>query len=143
MRTLRTPFWTSLGWITLLTGAGCNLRALTAESTADLLHAAAPQFDTLEDLDFAEAAAPANLVTMESVYRVVPRNQDVLIELTKGLTGYAFAFLENHMEQARVDDHPETEESFRLRAKGTYRRAKTFGFELLDVRAQVPGGPDG
>ena len=39
-------------------------------------------------------AAPGNLVTLESVYRVAPDNQDLLEELTKGYVGYAFALLE-------------------------------------------------
>ena len=46
------------------------------------------------DLEFAEHAAPGNLVTLESVYRVAPDNQDLLEELTKGYVGYAFALLE-------------------------------------------------
>jgi hypothetical protein len=62
----------------------CSLRRLTADSTADLLHAGSPQFNTLEDLDFAEASAPASLVTIESVWRAARDNEDLLVELVQG-----------------------------------------------------------
>ena len=50
-------------------------------------------------------AAPGNLVTLESVYRVAPDNQDLLEELTKGYVGYAFALLEDHLERAELADN--------------------------------------
>ena len=80
-----------------LCAPACSLRRLTADSTADLLHAGSPQFNTLEDVDFAEASAPANLVTIESVWRVAPDNEDVLVELVQGYAAYGYAFMEDRM----------------------------------------------
>ncbi len=121
---------------------GCNLRRLTADSTADLLHAGSPQFNTLEDLDFAEASAPASLITIESVWRVAQDNEDLLIELVQGYASYGYAFLEDHMERARAEDDEAREEYWCLRARAAYRRGKMFGFVFLDVRAHVDGGPE-
>ena len=120
----------------------CSLRRLTADSTADLLHAGSPQFNTLEDLDFAEASAPASLVTIESVWRVAPDNEDLLVELVQGYASYGFAFLEDHMERARAADDEAREEYWRRRARAAYRRGKAFGFAFLDAREHVAGGPE-
>lgn len=120
----------------------CSFRRLTADSTADLLHAGSPQFNTLEDLDFAEASAPASLVTIESVWRVARDNEDLLVELVQGYASYGFAFLEDHMERARAADDAEREEYWRFRARAAYRRGKMFGFVFLDTRQHVDGGPE-
>ncbi len=121
--------------------SSCSLRRLTADSTADLLHAGAPQFNTLEDLQFAEEGSPANLVTMESVWRVAPDNEDVLIELVQGYVGYGYAFMEDHMERAQAIDDPTAEEYYRARARAAYHRALRFGFALMDTRQSTPHGP--
>jgi hypothetical protein len=121
--------------------AACDFRQFTAESTADLLHAGSPQFNTLADLEVAEAAAPANLVTMEAVWRVAPRNQDVLIELAMGWGSYAYGFMEDGLERARDAGDDGREESFRARAQEAYRRAEQFGFVLMATRQPVAGGP--
>ncbi len=120
----------------------CSLRRMTADQTADLLHAGAPQFNTLEDLQFAEDGSPANLVTMESVWRVAPDNEDVLVELVQGYVGYGFAFMEDHMERALAVDDDAGGDYYRLRARAAYRRARLFGFYLLDARHATAGGAD-
>jgi hypothetical protein len=129
--------------LTLAAVAACDLRQFTAESTADLLHAGSPQFNTLADLEVAEAAAPANLVTMEAVWRIAPRNQDVLIELATGWGSYAYGFMEDGLERARDGGDDAREDSFRVRAQEAYRRAEQFGFILMDTRQPVAGGPQG
>ncbi len=123
--------------------AGCDLRTFTADSTADMLHAAAPQFNTLEDLEFAELAAPANLVTMEAVWRVSQHNQDVLIELAQGWTSLGFGFYEDHLERATRADHELEVEQWRGRAKAAYLRGRMFAFTLMNERHHADGGPAG
>ena len=137
----RAARWWMLG--AALLASGCSFRKLTADSTADLLHASAPQFNTLEDLDFSEESAPANLVTMESVWRVSQENEDVLIELVQGYAAYGYAFLEDRMERARAADDDAGEQRYRARAQAAYRRAKRFGMLLLTARESVDGGADG
>lgn len=126
----------------LALACGCSFRRLTADSTADLLHASSPQFNTLEDLEFAEAAAPANLVTMEAVWRVAPDNEDVLVELVQGYGAYGYAFLEDSMERARAADNEADEARWRARAQAAYRRGRQFGLTLLGVRVSTEGGAE-
>ncbi len=128
--------------LAVLAGA-CSFRRLTADSTADLLHASAPQFNTLEDLEFAEESVPASLVTMESVWRVAQDNEDVLVELVQGYAAYGYAFLEDRLERARSADDEAGERRYRARAQAAYRRAKLFGMRLLAARESVDGGPEG
>lgn len=120
----------------------CSFRRLTADQTADLFHAGAQQFNTLEDLEFAEHAAPGNLVTLESVYRVAPDNQDLLEELTKGYVGYAFALLEDHIERAELADNDVLAARYRLRARTAYRRGRMYAMQWLDAREPSDGGPE-
>ncbi|MFO0653333.1 MAG: TRAP transporter TatT component family protein [Polyangiales bacterium] len=137
---MRATRWVVLG--AALVAGGCSFRKLTADSTADLLHASAPQFNTLEDLDFAEESAPANLVTMESVWRVSQENEDVLVELVQGYAAYGYAFMEDRMERAHAADDDIAEQRYRQRAQAAYRRAKGFGLRLLAARHAVDGGPE-
>lgn len=123
-----------------LAASGCSFRTLTADSTADLLHASSPQFNTLEDLEFAEASIPASLVTMEAVWRVSQDNEDVLVELAQGYAAYGYAFLEDHMEVARAAERDDEAEHYRARARAAYRRGRMFGFALLATRESVDGG---
>jgi hypothetical protein len=139
---LRHPARLAAALVAALALDACSLRRLTADSTADLLHAGSPQFNTLEDLDFAEASAPAGLVTIESVWRVARDNEDLLVELVQGYASYGFAFLEDHMERARAADDEAREEYWRRRARAAYRRGKMFGFVFLDAREHVDGGPE-
>ncbi|MEI8259513.1 MAG: TRAP transporter TatT component family protein, partial [Deltaproteobacteria bacterium] len=120
---------------------GCDFRAFTADSTADMLHAASPQFNTLEDLAFAEVAAPANLVTMEAVWRVSQHNQDVLVELAQGWTSLGFGFYEDHLERAALADNESDTEHWRMRTKAAYLRGRLFGFSLMNERHHADGGP--
>lgn len=122
--------------------AGCDLRAFTGDSTADMLHAASPQFNTLEDLEFAESAVPASLVTMEAVWRVTPHNQDVLIELAQGYASLAFGFYEDHLERAARGDNEDLTEYWRMRTKAGYLRGRMFGFVLMNERQHTDGGPE-
>lgn len=121
---------------------GCDLRQFTADSTADMLHAASPQFNTIEDLEFAEQAAPGNIVTMEAVWRVSPHNQDVLVELAQAWTSIAFGFYEDHLERARRADDENMSEHWRSRTKAAYTRGRMFGFILMNERQHVDGGPE-
>jgi len=117
------------------------MRQLTADSTADMLHAAAPQFNTLADLEFAEAAVPANLITMESVWRVTPHNTDVLIELAQGYAGAGYAFYEDHVERAMQGDDEIVTEQWRARTREAYLRGRVFGMLLMNERRPTEGGP--
>jgi hypothetical protein len=119
---------------------GCNLNKLTADSTADLLHAASPQVNTLEDLDFAESGIPASLLTMEAVWHESAHNQAVLIELVQGYAGYGFAFLEDHIERAELADDADQAEYWRARTKATYVRGRMWGFYLMNERQPIAGG---
>lgn len=121
--------------------AGCDLRRFTADSTIDLFHAGAPQFNTLADVDFAEAAAPANLSTLEALYRIAPDANDLLFELTQGWSSYAYGFLEDHLERAQARDDEEDSNYWRARAVAGYLRAEDFGWQWLQVRQRVEGGP--
>jgi hypothetical protein len=121
--------------------SGCNLTQFTADSTADMLHHASPQFNTIEDLEFAETAAPGNVVTMEAVWRVSPHNQDVLVELTQAWTSLAFGFWEDHLERAHRADDENLTEYWRMRTKAAYLRGRLYGMLLMDERHHVEGGP--
>lgn len=128
--------------LALALASGCSFRRLTAESTADLLHASSPQFNTLEDIEFAEESIPASLVTMESVWRIVPDNEDVLVELVQGYAAYGYAFLEDRMERAHAAADDDEEARWRGRAQAAYRRARTFGMRYLQARERVEGGAE-
>ena len=127
----------------LAVGAACNLNGFTADSTAAMVHAASPQINTLEDLDFAEQGIPGALLTMESVWYCSPHNQQILVELAQGYASYGFGFLEDHLERATRADDDAAQEYWRGRTKAAYLRGRMWGFRFMDERLSVNGGAEG
>ena len=116
-----------------LGAGGCDLTRLTANQTAGLFERAAPAFDQHWDYEFAGQAAPASIMQLEGVLRVVPDNEALMLELAKGYTGYAYGWLEDELE--RVDPMDlEHQDHLRQRARLMYMRARNLGFRLIGQR---------
>jgi hypothetical protein len=124
-----------LGWVVAFTGlatlGACNMTAFTANQTAKVLKAASPSLNQEADYDFAKAAAPAQLKTVEGFHLASPEN-DVFIEiLARGYSEYAFGFVEWDLLQARARGDADTELHLTKRATGLYLRGMNYGLKLL------------
>ena len=104
MRAIRASLTLTGAALVAVCAGGCDLTRLTANSTAGLFERAAPAFDEHWDYDLAGDAAPGSILQLEGVYRVVPDNESIMLQLSKAYTGYAYGWIEDRMEECAMDD---------------------------------------
>jgi hypothetical protein len=95
-----------------------------------------PALDTVADFEMAQRAASAGLAQFEGMHRLAPDNEDALFLLTKGWTGYGFAFVEDEYEIAYDKHDNALAEYHKKRAKNAYERGIFYGLELLGKKAE-------
>ena len=111
---------------------GCNMHKMTADLTAGPVRVGSIAMDREADLDFAEAAFPGSLKTIEGFLVNSPDNPDLLLVLARGYAAYAFAFLERERDKAQFVGTEEEVERLTRRAIVHYLRARDYAFRLLD-----------
>ena len=127
--------------------AGCDTTKLTADSTSELFVRAAPAFEEYWDYDVAGDAAPATIVQLEGILRIVPDNQNLLLQLARAYTGYAFGWIEDEAEEAEFAGDFEKAEHLQKRARLMYLRATdllkhSVGLKAKGLDKATKGGAD-
>lgn len=116
--------------------SGCSVRKFTVNQTADLLYRGAPALERESDVEFARAALPASLKTVETFLLSSPDNAQLLELLGKGYFSYAFGFLEWDLERGQYETTTEDElRELNRRSVLHYLRSRDYGFLLLDKPA--------
>lgn len=148
-RRTRCGFSAEVSWlVALLTLAvGCDMTTFTAHSSAKLFRRASVAFDEQPDYELAREAAPALILQLEGVLRVVPDDRDLLFSASKSWASYAFGFIEDDMHAAEARGDLEEADRVRARARRMYLRARDLGLELLEQmapgsRAAAKAGPE-
>ncbi len=113
-----------------LTSSGC-IKAMLTNGQISATRQASSALDTVGDYEMARASVSAGLAQFEGMHRLAPDNTDALFLLTKGWTGYAFAFAEDDMEAAQDKNDDEMAAYHKKRARMAYERACFYGLELL------------
>jgi hypothetical protein len=132
----------------LLTFAvGCDMTTFTAHSSAKLFRRASVAFDEQPDYELAREAAPALILQLEGVLRVVPDDRDLLFSTSKSWASYAFGFVEDDLQAAEARGDLEEADRLRARARRMYLRARDLGLELLEqmapgAQAAAKAGPE-
>jgi hypothetical protein len=118
-----------------LGGTGCIKRALVNGQIEGTREASAA-FDTIGDWELAYKAAASGIVQFEGMLVLSPGNEDALFMLAKAWTGYAYAFVEDDLEEAQDAGDRSAAELQRQRATLAYGRAVDRGLELIARRAK-------
>lgn len=133
LRALRQPAFLALALTCL---SGCSLQKLTVDQTADVLYAGSPALEREGDVEFARAALPASLKTVETFLLSSPDNPKLLEMLGKGFFSYAFGFLEWDLERGQYELMSEAElDTLNRRAVLHYLRARDYGFQYVGNEA--------
>lgn len=90
--------------------------------------------DTVGDYEMAQRAASAGLAQFEGMHHLAPSNKDALFLLTKGWAGYAYAFIEDEMEDALDRGNEALSQYHKGRAVTAYTRAIGYGVNLLEKK---------
>lgn len=80
--------------------------------------------------ELAGAAAPLSLKVIESLLAENPRHPELLLAATRGLTQYAYAFVQQEAEEAEEHDLARAA-ALEERARVLYRRARDYGLRGL------------
>lgn len=114
---------------------GC-IKKMLVDGQIEGTRKASSAFDTIGDFEMARTAAQAGLVQFEGMHKLAPDNEDALFMLTKGWTGFGFAFVEDEWEIAMDAGDKELAAYQVKRAKMAYDRAIFYGLEHLGHKAQ-------
>jgi len=125
--------------LSLSFGTGC-IKSMLTNGQISATRNASSAFNTIGDYELARNAASAGLVQFEGMHALAPDNQDALLLLTKGWTGYGFAFPEDDFEAASDAGDDDLAEYHKKRARMAYERAVFYGSEML--RAEADGFDD-
>ena len=132
----RIPPWAlsvaAAGALAALATSGCNIKKLTADTTAKNLAFGSVAMDRESDLEFARYAFPASLKTIETFLVSSPENRTLLLLLARGYNADAFGIVEGDLEHAQLDGPEEAIESLSRRAKIHYLRGREYGFRWLE-----------
>ena len=82
-----------------ITSTGC-VKKMLINGQIEGTRQASTAFDSIGDWELAYKAAAGGIVQFEGMHRLAPDNEDALFLLTQAWTGYAFAFVEDEMEDA-------------------------------------------
>lgn len=111
--------------------AGCKIEKFTADTTSKMLIEGSAALDREADVEFARAAFPASLKTLETFLVNSPQNENLLLLLARGYNSYAFGFLEGDLERATIEGPESAVEKLTRRATLHYLRGSEYAFRLL------------
>ena len=118
--------------ILLFCCGGC-LQRLAIDQTAALLVAGSSAVNEETDYEYAAAAVPPGIVTIEGLWRSAQDSELLTQQLAQNYASYAFAFIEDQAEEAAArGDDEEAQHQYR-RARRFYMRGRRYGLYLLEM----------
>jgi hypothetical protein len=110
--------------------ASCSMSKMTLGLTTPLLQNVLPAFEAEEDYEFARAALPGNIKTVEGFIKADPDSEELLLLLAQAYGAYALVFLEDELDSA--EEGSETADAIALRVRTMYMRSHGNALKLLE-----------
>ena len=126
------------GLLLLLAMVHTGCAAIVANTAASVMDRSTPIVEMEEDPVLAEAVALSNLKLLESMLYLSPRNETLLMMVTKSFGGYAAAFVEPEWS-LRDDYFSEEYLQTKNRLLGLFRRSRDTGLRWIDERSSRVG----
>ncbi len=115
---------------------GCSMTEFAANGVVRVTGRASPAVNEQWDYEFAREAVPGGITRLEGMFEVVPDNEDLLLQLVRGYAAYGFAFVEDEMEEAELQNDWDAADRLRRRAQLSYARAIMFAKRLFRLREE-------
>lgn len=112
--------------------SSCSFNRIAVSSSSNLLYSASNQAEAESNYEIFKDGLPANLMLMEGLLSESPENRDLLVTLTKGYAGLAFAVNETDMLNQEWSEAKT--ETGKAQALFNYTRAFNFGLRYLSTR---------
>lgn len=113
---------------------GCDTTKFTADTTAGLFQRAQPAFQEHWDYELAGEAIPGNIIQMEGLLRASPENESLLLNTIQLYSAYAFGWIEDRVEQLRVERSYSQANVQLRRARYFYQRSLDLGRYRMGLR---------
>jgi TRAP transporter T-component len=120
--------------------AGCSMNKMVADTTAGVLHEAAPALDAMWDYELAGAGIPGAIVQLEAFWSITPDNEELTLNLAKAYLGYAQGWVENDYEVAYAAADFDKADRLRQRARLMYLRAHRLALRAMRNRDDAIDG---
>ena len=127
----------------LTTGCEGFLTSFAAGSTVRVFRRASPAVQRFADIELAETAIPGSIATMEGLMLIQTDSEVIHEILARSYASLGFGFLEDHMEQAMVEDNEARADHYRARATAAYLRSRAISFEMMSLWEPDDGGVEG
>ena len=118
----------------LLLLAGCDLTTFAANSTGSVFARASPALDEHWDTELAGDAIPSSLMQMEGLLRVVPENEEILLNAIRGYVSFGYGWVEDDAERLRAAGESGAADHQMARAIRIYERAATLAKYYMELR---------
>lgn len=109
---------------------GCSVKHIAANGLADALAGTGDAFASDNDPQLIREATPFSLKLIESVLAETPRHRGLLEAAARGFTQYAYAFVQQDMEELDTRDVAAAS-AVRERLRKLYLRARDYGVRGL------------
>src|SRR5262245_17842393 len=99
-RRLRSLALLVLGASLAASSGGCDLTRFTANSTAAIFGRASAGLEQQFDYELVGDGLPASILQLEGVFRIVPDNEQLGLNLVRAYVSYGYGWIEDDMEEA-------------------------------------------
>lgn len=113
-------------------GPACSLKKIAINSVANTLAESGDTFASDEDPELIRDAVPFSLKLVESLLVEVPKHRGLLLTACSGFTQYAYAFVDNDAELAKLDDYARYTK-LQDRARKMYLRGRDYCLRSLEI----------
>lgn len=113
---------------------GCDLTTFAANSTGSVFARASPALDRHWDVELAGNAIPSSLIQMEGLLRVVPDNEEILLNAIRGYVSYAYGWVEDRSESLRASGDRDEADVQMQRAILLYERGASLARYYMSLR---------
>lgn len=115
--------------LALVIFSSCSFNTVAVNSVSSLLYNASNEAEAESNYEVFKNGVPGNLMLMEGLLAETPDNQEILLALTKGYAGLAFAVNETDMHNEEWSEAKT--ETGKNQALFNYTRALNFGLRYL------------
>lgn len=112
--------------------SSCSFNRMAISSSSGLLYNVSLEVEAQPNYEIFKNGVSGNLMLMEGLLSESPENKDILLTLTKGYAGYAFAINETDMQNEEWSESKL--EAGKSQALLNYTRALNFGLRYLKTQ---------
>ena len=136
---LRRLFGLLLALLLLVGLNACATRQLAVRTVTDIIDEGLAAYESDNDLNLLKSALPSHIKLLETLLANDPKNQKLLILLSRSYASYAFIFSEGQVEATRFQSNPDVTHRTLMKelsasAAGYYNKGIEYALRAMEIR---------